>query len=112
MVFLIDNSQYNANVDAEWTTKINITSKQNRYYDVHYFFNTLYRKGFFPEFLTDDVIPTKVKEFVARVVPEKYRSSPLVSDRGRILVNEEYLIPDDILKNDIFFKIMRKEIIK
>ena len=98
----------NAKVDADWTKKINISSEQNRYYDVHYFFNTLYRKGFFPEFLTDDVIPLKVKEFVGRIIPDKYRSGQYVSDRGRILVNEEYLTPDEILKNDIFFKIMRK----
>jgi serine/threonine protein kinase len=101
---IVDNSK----VDADWTKKINISSEQNRYYDVHYFFNTLYRKGFFPEFLTDDAIPDKVKEFVSRVIPDKFRTGQYVSDRGRVLINEEYLIPDDILKNDIFFKIMRK----
>jgi len=98
----------NAKVDADWTKKINISSEQNRYYDVHYFFNTLYRKGFFPEFLSDD-IPDKVKEFVHRIIPEKYRTnSEFVSERGRILVNDEYITPDDILKYDPFFKIMRK----
>jgi hypothetical protein len=98
----------NAKVDADWTKKINISSEQNRYYDVHYFFNTLYRKGFFPEFITDEAIPDKVKEFVSRIIPEKFRTGQYVSDRGRVLINEEYLIPDDILKNDVFFKIMRK----
>jgi serine/threonine protein kinase len=99
----------NAKVDADWTKKINISSEQNRYYDVHYFFNTLYRKGFFPEFLTESCIPDKVKEFVYRIIPEKYRNnSEFVSERGRILVNNEYITPDDILKNDPFFKIMRK----
>jgi serine/threonine protein kinase len=99
----------NAKVDAEWTNKINITSKQNRYYDVHYFFNTLCRKGFFPEFLTDDHIPDIVREFVQRIIPEKYRTNPeYISERGRILVNDEYLIPDQILKTDPFFNIMRK----
>jgi len=99
----------NAKVDADWTNKINITSEQNRYYDVHYFFNTLYRKGFFPEFLTDEHIPDKVKEFVERIVPEKYRNNAeFVSERGRILVNDEYITPDQILKTDPFFNIMRK----
>jgi hypothetical protein len=42
-------------------------------------------------------------------VPEKYESGKDVSDRGRILVKDEYLTPDEILKNDKFFKIMRKE---
>ena len=101
---IVDNSK----VDAEWTSKINITPEQNRYYDIHYFFNTLTRKGFFPEFNTAPEIPEKVKEFVKRIVPAKYESGKLVSERGRILVNDEYLTPDEILKNDNFFKIMRK----
>ncbi len=102
---IVDNSK----VEADWTNKINITPEQNRYYDIHYFLNTLTRKGFFPEFNTAPEIPEKVKEFVKRIVPEKYESGKLVSDRGRILVNDEYLTPDEILKNDKFFKIMRKD---
>ncbi len=102
---IVDNSK----VEADWTNKINITPEQNRYYDIHYFLNTLTRKGFFPEFNTAPEIPDKVKEFVKRIVPEKYESGKLVSDRGRILVNDEYLTPDEILKNDKFFKIMRKD---
>jgi serine/threonine protein kinase len=101
---IVDNSK----VEAEWTNKINIKPEQNRYYDIHYFFNTLTRKGFFPEFNTASEIPGNVKEFVNRVVPSKYESGKYVSDRGRILVNDEYLTPDEILKNDKFFKIMRK----
>ena len=101
---VVDNSK----VDAEWTNKINIAPEQNRYYDIHYFFNTLTRKGFFPEFNTAPEIPDKVKEFIKRIVPDKYESGKNVSDRGRILISEEYLIPDEILKNDKFFKIMRK----
>ena len=31
----------NCKVNAEWTNEINIKPEQNRYYDVHYFFNTL-----------------------------------------------------------------------
>ena len=98
----------NSKVESEWTKKINITPHQNRYYDVHYFFNTLTRKGFFPEFWTEPEIPDKVKEFVNRIVPEKYKSGKLISEKGRILVNDEYLIADEILKNDQFFKVMRE----
>jgi serine/threonine protein kinase len=101
---IVDNSK----VDAEWTDKINVKPEQNRYYDIHYFLNTLTRKGFFPEFWTADEIPEKVRDFVKRVVPDKYQNGKLVSERGRILVNDEYLTPDEILKNDKFFKIMRK----
>lgn len=98
----------NAKVESEWTTKINITPDKNRYYDVNYFFNTLTKKGFFPEFWTAEEVPEKAREFVKRVVPEKYRGGKLVSERGRILVNDEYLTPDEILKTDKFFKVMRK----
>jgi len=100
----------NAKVEADWTNKINITPQQNRYYDVHYFFNTFTRKGFFSEFWTEKEIPDKVKEFVRRVVPEKYTSGKLVSEKGRVLVNDEFLTADEILKNDIFFKVMRENI--
>jgi serine/threonine protein kinase len=98
----------NSKVEAEWTNKINIKPEQNKYYDIHYFLSTLTRKGFFPEFYTEDEIPTKVKEFVKRVIPPQYEAGKYVSDRGRILVNDEYTTPDEILKTDIFFKCLRK----
>jgi len=97
----------NSKVDAEWTSKINISPTQNRYYDVHYFFNTLTRKGFFGEFWTEPEIPDKVKEFVKRIVPDKFVSGKFTSEKGRILINDEFLTPEEILKNDVFFKVMR-----
>lgn len=99
----------NAKVDADWTTKINIKSKMNRYYDIHYFFNTLTKKGFIDHFWEIDEIPQKVKDFIRRVVPEKYSEGEMVSERGRILVNDEYTTPDEIIKLDPFFKKMRIE---
>ena len=102
---IVDNSK----VDAEWTNKINIYPEKNRYYDIHYFFNTLIRKGFLPEILTDSNVPDLVKEFIHRIVPEKFQNGKHVSERGRILIKDEYLIPDNILKTDPFFKIMRKQ---
>jgi hypothetical protein len=99
----VDNSK----VEADWTKKINVNPEQNRYYDVHYFFNTLLRNGFFPEFLESDLIPSEVRNFVDRVLPEKYRSGDEVSERGRILVNNEYTTPDKIIKTDPFFSRMR-----
>jgi serine/threonine protein kinase len=101
---VIDNSK----VEAEWTDKINIKPIKNRYYDVHYFFNTLTKKGFFPEFWEESCIPDKVRQFVNRIIPDKFKDGDLVSERGRILINEEYLTPDEILKNDPFFKVYRE----
>lgn len=99
---IVDNSK----VEAEWTDAINIKPKRNRYYDVHYFFNTLTKKGFFNEFYSKDV-PKQIHEFVERIIPDKFKRGDLVSERGRVLSEEEYLTPDEILKNDILFKPMR-----
>lgn len=103
----IENIVENTKVNAKWTNKINISSKKNQYYDVHYFFNTLTRKGFIPNFFEIPEISKKVKDFIKRVVPNKYHKGDLVSERGRLLANDEYLTPDYILKNDSFFKKIR-----
>lgn len=97
----------NCKVDAEWTSDININPEQNKYYDVHYFFNTLTRKGFFNEFWKENIVPTKIKDFINRIVPTKYKSGKYVSERGRLLDNIEYLTPDYIIKNDPLFRVMR-----
>lgn len=103
----IPNIVGNKKVDADWTKKINITPEKNRYYDMHFFFNTLTRRGFFDKFWDAEEIPKKVKDFVKRIVPDQYREGPNVHERGRILVNVEYKIPDDVLKTDEFFSQMR-----
>jgi len=97
----------NAKVDAKWTNEINVNPVQNRYYDMHYFFNTLINKGFFPKFMTDDTIPKEAKEFVNRIVPPIYQNSEYVTEKGRILVNTEYLTPEKVLKSDVFFEEFR-----
>ena len=98
----------NSKVSAKWTDKINIKPKQNRYYDLHYFFNTLTRKGFMPEFFNDKLIPNEIKEFIHRIIPEKFRNpGKYVSERGRILINDEILTPDYVLKNDPLFEELR-----
>ena len=63
----------NSKVYQQWTNDMNITSKQNRYYDVHYFFCTLIYKGFLPELMTDLSVPIEVKDFINWVIPKKYR---------------------------------------
>lgn len=100
---IVDNSK----VEAKWTDKINVKPEMNRYYDLHYFFNTLTKKGFFPKFFDASEISPKVKNFVKRVVPDKYRTGEFVATRGRILINDEYTTPDKILKTDPFFNKFR-----
>ena len=102
---IVDNTK----VDAKWTDKININSKMNRYYDLHYFFNTLTRKGFFPEFWKSKNVPKAVKDFVRRVIPEKYTVGENIAERGRILINDEYTYADKILKEDEFFNRLRPD---
>ena len=67
------------------------------------------RKGFFPEMLTSKIIPDEVKEFINRIVPEKYQKTNdnVIAERGRLLLDIEYTTPSKILKNDIFFKEFR-----
>ena len=101
---IIDNSK----VEAEWTNKINIKPEMNKYYDIHYFFNTLTKKGFFPELLTSCEVPTEVIEFINRVIPSQYKSGKYVSERGRLLKNIEYTTPDKLL-NDKFFTFMKSK---
>ena len=96
---IVDNTK----VNADWTDKINISATRNKYYDVHYFLNTLTRKGFIPDFWDIPEIPKQVKEFFGRIVPEKFRDGDNVAERGRLLVDDEYITPNEILINDPFF---------
>jgi hypothetical protein len=42
---------------------------------------------------------------VHRITPEKYRSNNnLVSDKGRILANDEYTIPNKVITEDPLFE--------
>lgn len=93
----------NTKVNAKWTDRLNVNNKKNRYYDIHYFFNTLTKKGFFPEFWETPEISKQVKDFVKRIIPAKYRKGDNIAERGRILIQDEYLYPEYVLKNDIFF---------
>lgn len=99
---IVDNKK----VESDWTKAINVTPVQNRYYDVHYFFNTLIKRGFCPEVMTSEKVPQEVKDFINRIVPKKYQKTgtDLVGKKGRILINDEYCTADDILKYDPYFE--------
>lgn len=105
---IVDNKK----VLIEWTNGINITPEKNRYYDIHYFFNTLIKKGFFEQFMIEPEIPKEAKDFVNRIVPPKYQQGRHVHDRGRILINDEYITPEEILRLDPYFEEFRKYKIK
>ena len=95
----------NSKVYQDWTKKINITSKKNRYYDMHYFFCTLIYKGFLPEIIEDPDVPIEVKIFIEWIIPPEYRpghSSEKVNKRCRLLVDEELFKPIDVLDHKFF----------
>ncbi len=95
----------NSKVYQDWTKKINITSKRNQYYDLHYFFCTLIFKGFLPELMTDKSVPSEVRKFINYVIPEQYRpghSSGKVNKRCRLLVDDEFIKPVDLIDHDFF----------
>jgi serine/threonine protein kinase len=98
----------NLKVTAKWTSKINVEPVRNKYYDIHYFLSTL--KLFFPEFDNTPEIPIEIKHFINRIIPEKYRREPHISERGRLLIDDEYITPDNILKTDDLFKTFRKNV--
>jgi len=102
----------NCKVCQEWTKKINITPEQNRYYDIHYFFCTLIYKGFLPELMTDNDVPSEVKEFINYVLPEEYRPNHernYVNKKCRLLVNHELHKPIDLLDCDFFKRFIKKK---
>jgi len=98
---IVDNKK--VMISNQWSRGINIGPTQNRYYDIHYFFNTLMRDGFFPELMTESRVPQEVKDFVLSIVPKKYQSREYVSKNGRILHNIEYTTPAKILKENPYF---------
>jgi serine/threonine protein kinase len=95
----------NSKVYQDWTKKINITSKKNQYYDIHYFFCTLIFKGFLPELMSDSTVPSEVRKFINYIIPEEYRpahSSGKVNKRCRLLVDDELYKAADLLDHKFF----------
>ena len=97
----------NSKVNAEWTNNLNIKPIRNQYYDIHYFFNTLTRRSFLPDFWKEPNISPLVKEFVNRVIPNNLCTGNSVTERGRILDNIEHTTPLKLLLEDEFFEKIR-----
>jgi hypothetical protein len=113
----------NAKVNADWTNRINVRAQGHKYYDVHYFFNTLTSKGFINNFFglnSNDKpnVPKEVTDFIKRVIPNKLRKGEYVTERGRLLLDFDDLYkiknlinktPEEIINNDPFFAKMRNK---
>lgn len=104
----IPNICENIKVHERWTNKINITTKQNQYYDIHYFFRTLINSPFFPEIITSkDQKYFELKKFISDVIPACYVTGCKISKFGRLLVDDEYTTPLKLLENHPYFSEFR-----
>jgi hypothetical protein len=81
-------------------------NKQNRYFDLHYFLSNIIMSCS----INQIVIPQEIKEFIDRVIPEKYQKlgNKFVNIKGKLLINDEYILPKDILEKDILFEDFRE----
>ncbi len=95
---LVDNTK----VSMWWTNEINICPIENKYYDMHYFFNTLIRPEFFQKYNEDKAVPNEVREFINRIVPDIYKydnKTNTILSWLRKIVPEEYKKVSDEKKN-------------
>lgn len=97
----------NSKVNSEWTNKINISNRQNRYYDVCFFMTTLQKPGFLHHFRDCKEVPKKIIDFFDSIVPPELLNSELINDRGRLLCDLEYTTPVEILLTHPFFNKFR-----
>ena len=56
----------NIKVEEKWTRDINITTKQNRYYDIHYFFSTL--QLFYPKIKDRSYVGDVTVDFINDII--------------------------------------------
>jgi len=92
---------------SDWNTDINVTPIKNKYYDLHYFFNSLTKKGFIKNFYESQSVHNDIKSFIRRIIPIQYMSSNIITKRGRIKINKEYITPITVIENDTLFDIFR-----
>lgn len=97
----------NNKVDAEWTDRIGVSNTPNRYYDVHYFFNSLFGGKFIKNIHRK--VPEVILDFVNRVVPSGYRhhDGGKVNKKHRLIVNEELTTAARIITRDPLFESYR-----
>lgn len=92
--------------DVETSNTSDTSNTSNRYYDLRTFIYHLmnYINNF------DIEIPTKIKEFVERIVPDKYQGKNGDGWTADIELDCEYKIPYDILVTDPLFEKYRRKI--
>lgn len=95
----------NRKVRSEWCRKINITPDPNRYYDMHYFFYTLFY-CYLKKFFETPTVPSSVKYFIQQMVPMEAREN--VMKRGRLKLKKELMTPMQVLMENSYFESFRR----
>lgn len=118
----------NSKVDSRWAEGLGISSKQNQYYDVHYFFHFFLTDSICPGM--DRILPPSIMEFIRRIIPTKYRprlvevikthqvtgkkkkflkeTNQNLNRSSRLFQNVCYTTPIEILNRDTLFKEFRR----
>lgn len=99
----------NSKVNSEWTNKINISNRQNKYYDICFFMVSLQKPGFLENFRDCGKVPQKIIDFFDSIVPPELLNSDIINERGRLLCDLEYTSPVEILLTHPFFNKFRVE---
>ena len=86
---------------------MNISNRQNRYYDICFFMVSLQKPGFLQQFRECKEVPHKVFEFFDSIIPPELMNSQLINERGRLLCDLEYTTPTEILVTHPFFNKLR-----
>ena len=93
----IEEHVENTKVNAEWTNKINVSSEENKYYDVFFFLKTL------TLYVDKSKIPDDVRKFIYDIIPPDISmNEENCSEKGRLLINEEIDNCYNILKHEYF----------
>ena len=91
----------NNKVSSTWAGTHYIHPKQNRYYDLHYFMNSLTKESFIPNFWSR--VQPETKKFFERIIPPEYRYTDDKENKGRLKDDIEYVTPLWIIENDPYF---------
>jgi hypothetical protein len=99
----IPNIADNKKIELNWVKSTGISATENKYYDVHFFFNCMTKH--IPNFMNDIYIPNDVKTFINTIIPAHYleHDTEFVGHLGRLLVDDEFTTPAEILSTNPYF---------
>lgn len=98
----IDGVIENVKMKSKYVKKAKISSQQNRYYDLHFFFNFLINKSVCNDLINSNYSSPEIIQFLNDILPTKLRKS-YDNNKCRLIYDIEYKIPYDILINHTFF---------